>query len=232
MALIKQRIQAIQDDPYAYAILNGDLINNATRTSVSDVYAEKLSPMEQVKQCVDILSPIKDRLIAATSGNHCLRTYKTEGIDIMHFVCAELGIADNYDFNGVLVFLRLGSDPKAGRNSKGEPRRLCYTIYCTHGSGGGRTVGAKANALERRGDIINSDVCVVGHTHTPMVFRENALVVDKVSSTVRQKETVYVNTGSTLEWGGYSERMGLRPSSLANPVITLYGDRFGVEVTL
>ena len=61
---IKNRIEAVQNNKNAYCILNGDIINNATKTSVSDCYAEELSPMEQIRRFVDLFEPIKDKIIA------------------------------------------------------------------------------------------------------------------------------------------------------------------------
>lgn len=232
MNLVHKLIDAIADDPYAYVILNGDLLNNATRNSVSDIYTERMSPMEQAKKCVELLTPIKEKILAATSGNHCQRSYKTEGLDIMSFVFAELGIADKYDLDGVMVYLRMGTDPKAGKKQTGDARQLHYTIYCSHGAGGGRTAGAKANALSRRSESVHADICVVGHTHMPMTFREGGLYADKTTSKTKMKETVNVNTASTLGWGGYSERLGLKPSSHVNPVIVLDGTRFNIEVRI
>ena len=46
---IKDTLNYIKDTPNAYAILNGDLMNNATKTSVSDCYAEVMKPQEQLQ---------------------------------------------------------------------------------------------------------------------------------------------------------------------------------------
>ena len=43
--LIQQRIDYVKNTDNAYAILNGDLFNNATKTSVSDSYAEDIPPI-------------------------------------------------------------------------------------------------------------------------------------------------------------------------------------------
>ena len=61
--LVRNTIDYISDTENAYVILNGDLMNNATKTSVSDSYAEKLSPMEQISTLVDLLTPIKHKII-------------------------------------------------------------------------------------------------------------------------------------------------------------------------
>ena len=50
MDLIKSRIKEVQEKENAYCILNGDLLNNATKTSVSDSYAEEIPPMEQIQK--------------------------------------------------------------------------------------------------------------------------------------------------------------------------------------
>ena len=44
--MIKERIEYVKNTESAYAVLNGDLMNNALKTSVSDIYSEQLSPME------------------------------------------------------------------------------------------------------------------------------------------------------------------------------------------
>ncbi len=42
-----------------YVILGGDLINNATKNSVSNVFDETMRPREQKKRMVELLTPIK-----------------------------------------------------------------------------------------------------------------------------------------------------------------------------
>ena len=100
--LIGERFDMIQKDPHGLVILNGDLLNTALRNSVSDVYGEKLSPMAQIARLVEILEPIKDKIIGATTGNHENRVYKADGVDIMRLVCRELDIEERYDPCGAL----------------------------------------------------------------------------------------------------------------------------------
>ena len=89
--LIAERMEQIKNDPNGLVILNGDLLNTALRHSVSDVYGEKLTPMGQIERLVDILTPIKNKIIGVTTGNHEYRVYKEDGLDIMRLVCRELG---------------------------------------------------------------------------------------------------------------------------------------------
>ena len=127
--LIKQRIDYIKDTPNAYAILNGDICNWATKNSVSDCYSEKLTPMEQIKEFVCLMGPIADKVISVQPGNHENRSYKTEGIDITEIACREIGLADKYSKTASLLFVRFGELSRGKKESAGtgSVRRACYT---------------------------------------------------------------------------------------------------------
>ena len=231
---IQERIRKVKDNSDTYCIMVGDIIDNPTKTSVGDTYEETLSPMQQIKTAISMFDPIKDKILGGVGGNHEFRTYKTEGIDLGYFMFSEFRIPDRYFRDGALLFLRFGAMSKGMKETSGsgEIRKICYTMYLNHGSSGGRTPGAKANGLQRQGQIVNADICVVGHTHMPMVFKEISNEIDYPNSTTREKETVYVNASSTLGWGGYSERMGMKPSSNASPIIVLNGAKKDIRVTL
>ena len=49
-----QIIEQVVYDPNAVVILNGDLFNNAIKTSVSDIYDEKLTPQDTLDYLVEI----------------------------------------------------------------------------------------------------------------------------------------------------------------------------------
>ena len=58
-----------------------------------------------------------------------------------------------------------------------------------------------------------------------MSFKEKSYEIDYHNSTIIEKETLYVNSGSALDYGGYSERYSLKPSSKAQPIIILDGTK-------
>ena len=66
----------IASDQNAYIILGGDLMNNATRSSVSNVFEERIRPRDQKKQLVTLLEPVRDRILCMVSGNHERRSGK------------------------------------------------------------------------------------------------------------------------------------------------------------
>ena len=220
---IKDRIERVKNEENRYCIILGDIVNNSTRGSCGDVYEEELSPMSQIKKAVTMFEPIKDKIIGITTGNHERRSYKTEGIDLTYFFASELRLQHLYDYCACLLFIRFG---KTGNHGHGGARggKLCYTLYMTHGDGnGGRTIGGKMNGLQRRGQIVDADVVVTGHTHSPASFRDCFYKIDYANSNVAQREQLFVNASATLNYEEYAELYGMRPSSNVSPVVVLDG---------
>lgn len=221
---IAEKLKEIEAKPNAYVILNGDLINNATTQSISDTYGETLSPMEQLREAVGLFKPIKDRILAITSGNHENRTHRTDGIDLTDIMARELGVGDRYAPESVMLFLRVG-EARNGKKSTGKDtvRQICYLIYTTHGSGGGRKEGGKVNRLADLASIVDADIYIHSHTHLPAIFTEAYFRTDIQNSKVASVDKLFVNTNAWLKYGGYGEAHGFKPASTEAPVIHLDG---------
>lgn len=227
---IERRITEIRNDPQGLCILNGDLLNTATRNSVSDVYGERLSPMQQIIAVSDLIRPIADKVIGATTGNHEARVYRDDGVDIMRLVCRELGLEDRYGPDGVVIFLRFGRHTASTHTDRDN--RQWYTIYATHGSGGGRKEGAKAIRLADMASICEADVYVHAHSHLPLVMKNAFYRTDERNCCVRRAERLFVNVGATLDYGGYAQRGEFKPASMHTPVIHLSGTKKIATATL
>lgn len=52
--LLRSFIEEVLAEENRFVIVNGDMINNAIRTGVSDVYGECLTPNEQMDACVKL----------------------------------------------------------------------------------------------------------------------------------------------------------------------------------
>jgi len=219
MAAVNAQIRRIQDDPHGVAICNGDLLNTALKTSVSDVYGEVLKPIDQIVAVSDLLMPIKEKIIGVTTGNHENRVYRNDGIDIMRIVCRELGIEDKYGPDGVMIFFRFGRGNMHTRHPE-NPRQL-FMIYATHGSGGGRKEGSKAMRLAELADIVDADIYIRSHVHMPLIMRERFYRTNTAQSAVHPVDRLYVNTAATLEYGGYAQQKEFKPASLKAPIIRL-----------
>jgi predicted phosphodiesterase len=210
-------VDEIKEEDNCYCIVDGDMINNATRNSVSDIYAEQYTPEESIDLLENLLNPIKDKILAITEGNHEERSYRSNGTRILRQVSKLLGIKDKYAYPAFLIFLAFGKNQ--GRDS----RKTVYSIYGKHGGGGARTSGGKINYLARMAQTIDADIYIHAHTHIPAVFKKGFKTVDYRNRKVTHREHLFVNSGAFLDYGGYAEKKDYDPPSKAQPYILLEG---------
>lgn len=221
-----QRIEYVKNTPTAYCILNGDIIDNATRSSIGDTYSQELTPMNQLKRAVEIFEPIKDKILCITHGNHENRTYKSEGINLSALIAGQLGLSERYTSTSAILFVRVGESAEGFRetNGSGRRRQICYTIYTLHGSGGGRKEGGKINRLADLASIIDADIYIHSHTHLPVIMKQAFYRIDLRNSSVGIADKLFVNTASNLDYeGSYGEYGAFKPNSKETPVIYLNG---------
>lgn len=219
---LKERIDAIAEDGNTYCILNGDIMNYASKSSIGDVETRSLNIMAQLERATELFEPIKDKIICITNGNHENRAYKKEGIDISKIIATQLGIGDRYSPAAAFVFLRFGK-PTKFHGRKNEKMR--YTMLVNHGSGGGKLEGSKAIALARMASIADADIYIHSHTHLPMAMKQGFYRVDNGNSTISNTTKLFVNTASNLDYGGYGETMEYKPNSKDTPTIFLNGKK-------
>jgi predicted phosphodiesterase len=231
---LKERIEYVKNTPNAYCIMNGDILDNATKTSIGDTYTQKLNPMKQLQCAMDLFSPLKDKILCITHGNHENRTYKKEGINLSFLIAKQLGLEDRYTPTAAVLFIRFGkhSDGRRESNGSGNIRKVCYTMYVLHGSGGGRKEGAKAIRLAEMAGIIDVDIYCHAHTHLPMIMKQGFHRIDTKNSMVSLVDKLFVNTAANLRYGGYGEAGEFKPSSMVSPVIYLDGVRKNFEARL
>ena len=215
---VMERIEHVKNTPNAYCILNGDIIDNATKTSIGDTYTQVFNPMEQLSRAVELFSPIKNKILLITHGNHENRTYKKEGINLSALIANQLGLHDKYTPTSAVLFIRFGKGC-----AKTHGRKQCYTIYALHGSGGGRKEGAKAIRLADMASIIDCDIYIHSHTHLPMIMKQGFHRIDTSNSAVAFVDKLFVNTAANLKYGGYGEAGEFKPSSMDTPIIYLNG---------
>lgn len=222
-----ERIEYVKDTPNACCILNGDIIDNATKTSIGDTYTQVFNPMEQLKTAVEMFAPIKDKILCITHGNHENRTYKKEGINLSYLMAAQLGLVERYTPTSAVLFIRFGRQSRGQKetNGSGNVRRVCYTMYVLHGSGGGRKEGAKAIRLADMASIIDTDIYIHSHTHLPMIMKQGFHRIDTSNSMVSLVDKLFVNTAANLTYGGYGEAGEFKPASMETPIIYLSGTK-------
>ena len=221
---IKKVLNSIKESSNTFLILNGDLINNATKNSVSDVYGEQLTPTEAIVKLCDLLEPIKDKILVIHPGNHEARSYKEDGIEIIRIVAKQLGIEERYSDTWWYLYLTLGMGEKA--------RPVMYTITGVHGYGGGRKAGGKINNLVEMGDKVIADIYVMGHTHTPIITRNTIYTPDFQHRTLVKRDKYYLMTNSFLDYGGYGEMLGYTPSTTDHQEMILDGTKKLIKIIM
>lgn len=202
----KQFIKMVQEDPSLYLILAGDIINNNIRSSVGSPWDDTVRPREQKRHMVEMLSPIKDRILCCVSGNHERRSLKDADDDPMYDIMAKLDLEDIYRPNAAFVKLQLGK-----RYGKSPKAMATYTFAVTHGKGG-------QNVNERWGAHIDGVDCVVtGHTHKGGVTKPMKMVFDPRNDKILFQQFVSVVCVPWQDYVDYPLQKMMNPSVVAEP---------------
>lgn len=220
-------VSQIKSLPNAYVTLGGDLINNALKSSVSNVYEELMRPREQKRVMVEMLEPIRDRILCAVSGNHERRSGKDADDDPTYDILCKLDLEHLYRENMAFVKLQFGEQNGNGCTNP------TYMFVVTHGSGGGILTGGAVNRNERFGYVVDGmDCLIVGHTHKPWVTQPSKIKIDTHNNKVSIKPFKVVSSTSWLDYGGYAAQKMLLPSSHATQIITVCGNHKEIKVTM
>ena len=219
-------LKMVKETPNLYLVLAGDLINNATRNSVSNVFEETMRPREQKKVMVKMLEPLRDKILCAVSGNHERRNRDVDN-DVTYDIMCKLDLEHLYRENIAFVKIQMG---KPGGDGMKNPT---YVLTVTHGSGGGVLTGGAVNRNERFGYVLDgADALIVGHTHKPFVTQPSKIKIDTQNNRVSIKPFKVVSMTSWMTYGGYAAQKMLLPTSHAPQTITLCGKRKLITVTM
>lgn len=209
-------LKKIKDDPNAAVLLGGDLINNGIKSSVTNVYEEKYTPHQQKKDMIELLDPIKHKIAAIVRGNHEYRTVKESCVDVMDDMACRLGLVDEYAGDAAFIKLSVGK--------KYNQKPATYSVYLSHGSGGGALLGSGISRQDTyQMSIEGVDISVTGHTHKPTKTPSARMIFDQRNNKVATSNTLIFICTSWLNYGGYPERKQLRAAAFFPDTIRLDG---------
>ena len=218
----KRFVDFILEKENRFVVINGDIINNNLICSVGSPYDDLISPNDQKKEAKRMLMPLRERILCLNGGNHEERTKRKAGQDISEEIAESLGVAYNEDEN----FLRLS----IGKRDNLKP--YVYTIYITHGAGGGKLPGSTLNNIEALSKNILADVYIVGHSHRRIGHKSIFRYPDLRNNKIIEMTQLYVAAAGWLTYGGYPVRKMLRQQVRGSHPITLWGNRKEVTTTL
>jgi len=188
--------QWILGRPHCFVALGGDLVDAATKLSIANPYDNNWEPSEQVTRLVDLLKPLRGRIIGSVAGNHERRTAAGFG-NAGALIATLLGVP--YSRGVQLIDLYYG-------------RHQPFKVSLWHGSGSARTKGAKAQMLHRFMQQADSDVYLCGHLHDVVLLFDwrqrragkESVALDKIAGVMSSSFQMY--------WNSYAEEYGLSPS--------------------
>jgi len=212
-------LKKIEADPTAAVLLGGDLINGGIKSSVTNVYEEKYTPHQQKKDMIELLAPIKDKIVAGVRGNHEYRQVKETSTDVMEDIFSKLRIEDAYAGDAGFIKISLGK-----HSGGGSIKPVTYMIYLAHGSGGGSLLGSGLSRQDGYHMVIEGvDISVTGHVHKPTKTPSARMVFDPRNNKISKTNTLLFVCTTWLDCGGYPERAQMRPVAFYPDTIRLDG---------
>jgi hypothetical protein len=201
-------LRYIEETPNTYAILGGDLMENAIDDGRGMMYDQTVQPMNQLDELTLLLSKIAHKILCATTGNHEERTYKKTGIDASRVLCERLNIPY---FDGP-IFMSVGANT------------FTWNFNIFHGRGNSQTKGGKMNMAGRPRRFTNNiHFFVSGHVHDAVVESETAITLNPIRGELLYETQWTVVCQSFLDWADtYAYRAGYPPPSRGGVGITLH----------
>jgi len=214
--VLDEWLQYIVDTDGTSLLNTGDNLNCAIASSVSDTYAEEYTVQVARQKLTDKFRPVAEagKLDAIVDGNHEWRILRAIGDSPNSAVADALGVA--YSPAALYVVYHVGDQE--------------YGVYLRHGNGGGATMGAAVNRLEKQERIVDADVYISGHTHTQVAFPKETFVRDG-ERMVRRKR-LFVSSGSFLGYEDYAKIAGYPPAHIGAPRIFLDGRKHDAHASV
>ncbi len=215
--LLVECVNYISEKKGCYTILLGDTIENATRTSVGlGMFEEDMHLREQLITICEILEPLRNsgKILGIHTGNHEFRSAVLTGINPMELVANNLRVP--YLEYQAFYVLEVGDQS--------------YQMMSSHGIGGGRTHGAKANAAERLADVAPlCDLYLSAHSHAKHVHENTKFYIQ--DNKLHPKKQYYVICGSFMTYfGGYGEMKILPPGTTGFPRVDFHSQSHDIQV--
>jgi len=211
-------IKRVQEEKDTLVYGMGDYLNCGTKFSVgAGNYDDKKVPEEQFNDMIEMLKPIKDKIIGLHSGNHEERIRELTSFDLVKEMSKRLDV------------------PYLGYSAltKVKVNKFNYTVFSTHGSSSGCSPAGQIASMMRLQPLANADLYLMGHTHGLSTVSSTYLDINFKNKTIDEKIRHFCLTGHYVDWnGGYGEKKNYPILKKGFPRIRLYGDRQDIFVSI
>jgi len=205
----KEAYTGVLGDMFSTYVINNKAVN---------FWRMRYSPEQCLDKALELLDPIKDRILWFQLGNHEWRAYQATGRTIMSELVRGLGFKEDklLGRTGVLINVTVGKVP--------------YSIYSLHGWGGARKTGGQVNKVEEMSAVIrDADVYLQGHEHTVFATRWDSQQADVDGRVLRQ---LYVGCGTFCGYTDFQAGIARRMPNVGSPRVRFNGTRKDIHVSI
>ena len=202
--------------PNRFVLFGGDMVDAATVFSPGMPWENIADPQSQVYKFVQLMAPMRHRILGYVGGNHERRSLKTFG-DL-----------------GVLISMLLQIPYSNGKQfidiHYGLHKPFKFSLW--HGGGAARTAGAKMQMLHRFMQEGDSQVYLVGHLHDAMVKFDWKINRKPGKNDIHLTKVAGAMSSSFLShFGTYAEVAGLSANDVLMARMILEPDgRWGISL--
>lgn len=218
--MIAKKVKEIKEMGYRTGLI-GDVFNKLFFEWL--VKNTDMDLNEALETLVKVFEPIRSQIDFVCVGNHDMGIEKKTGFSIVEAFATRLNVPVVRGI-GILHY-RVGKYRNTGKRSNS------YIFAVTHGWGGGRKKGSKANKSVEFGDLIEGvDGSIIGHVHDPMSVPYSKLTYDAQHSLVSKKVIRNIVLSSFLGYPEYAQQKGYSPSANIEYLIELDGSKKKIEI--
>ena len=221
---LEKDIQTIKENGF-YTVLIGDLFDVGFFNQIRSLEEKEQTLNDAMRSLKALLNPIRDRILCVVEGNHDRRISKATGFDVLEELADDLNIS--YVRGQAILDLRVGQ-----RSNNSRAGKFAYPIALSHGYGGGRTMGAKANKITHWIDTWEGiDLFVLGHVHSPMSIPKAKYNFDRRTGSIGMTQIRAIILSAYQERALYSVQGLYPPSSKLNYLVHLHGNEKKITIT-
>jgi len=207
LSYIKDIINFIYSIDNAYVVIGGDLTDNVIHGSKGSILENYCPPQEQIKLAVELLTPIKDKILVLIEGNHEARTQDAAYISITQMIATLLGIPDRYKKEMAIGYINVGNDN-------------CYTYADLH----------KHRKTKNYYDFYNVECLILEHTHEFNFVEKPFVFHNKYTKKPSIRFRYEINNGSALAFPSYAKKAGYSIQPIGTYVIELSGKKRNIKI--
>jgi len=193
----------------------GDYLESAIPTALPQAMWDQLStPEEQKKILIELLRPLKEKIIGLLTGNHELRIWIRTNIDPTKLLCKELGC--RYLGHGGYLILKINDQE--------------YRLALFHGYGTTQKKGYHLKKVIETVGMDDADIVCIGHSH--QLYHEVWARWRIQNGRVIKHYIHGIRTGGFLRYPDYAKRLLYAPPIIGSPLVVLYTKQKRISVDI